>query len=394
MKLRTLISSAALVLLSAIRALALAIPSDGSDGVFSPTEDIVVDLGLAPTGAWDANNTANAGKGRYDPAKWAVVYKFSSINIPAGVTVTFKNHPTHAPVVWLVSGNVVINGTVNLDGKWLTDDTITRLTPSEPGPGGFRGGAWGVKTAGSGFGPGGGDNSGFLAGQYGKTYGNPQIIPLIGGSGGESRDRFGGRETSGGGGGAILLGAQGAVAVNGAILANGGSGPNAWSGSGGAVRIIAEAVSGTGSIQAISPGYSESYGRIRIETPNLASTIQTSPSTIAVQPAATPIIWPADDAPTVRVYSVDGVLAPADPTAPLVSSADLSIEQNGTVQVILAATNFPVSGNVQLRTVQKYGPAAWVTASYTSGDFAFSQWTANVTFAPGFTTLQARATVP
>jgi hypothetical protein len=49
---------------------------------------------------------------------------------------------------------------------------------------------------------------------------------------------------------------------------------------------------------------------------------------------------------------------------------------------------------VQLRTVQKYGPAAWVNAAYSAGNFGRSTWIANVTFAPGFTTLQARATVP
>jgi hypothetical protein len=386
MKLRTLISSAALTVLCAMRALALTIPSDGSDGAFNPTSDIVVDLGLAPTGAWDANNAANAGKGRYDPTKWAVVYKYSSVNIPAGVTVTFKNNASHAPVVWLVSGNVVINGTVSLEGKQLSGDAILALTPPEPGPGGYRGGPTGPSGYGGGYGPGGNG-----VGSYGSTYGNPQILPLVGGSG--SGGIYG---PSGAGGGAILIGCAGSVSVGGVVNANGGSAGSygGGGGSGGAIKVIAETVSGIGQLKALSTRPGGDAGRIRIETPNLASTLQISPETIAVQPAATPIIWPADDAPTVRVYSVDGVMAPTDPAAPLVSSADVGIQKNSTVQVILSATNFPVSGNVQLRTVQKYGPAAWVTASYTSGNFASSQWTANVTFAPGFTTLQARATVP
>ena len=33
---------------------------------------VEVDLSQAVTGAWDANNAANAGKGVYDPSKWAV----------------------------------------------------------------------------------------------------------------------------------------------------------------------------------------------------------------------------------------------------------------------------------------------------------------------------------
>jgi hypothetical protein len=32
----------------------------------------------------------------------------ASVNIPAGVTVTFKNHASHAPVVWLVQGGVTM----------------------------------------------------------------------------------------------------------------------------------------------------------------------------------------------------------------------------------------------------------------------------------------------
>ena len=55
-------------LLLAGRALALNFPSDGSDGNFSPGADIEVDLGQAITGAWDASNSADTGKGRYVPA--------------------------------------------------------------------------------------------------------------------------------------------------------------------------------------------------------------------------------------------------------------------------------------------------------------------------------------
>ena len=91
------------------------IPSDGSDGNLIVTANTVIDLSEAVSGTWDANNTANAGKGIYDPAKWAVVFKYRSVSVAAGATVTFKNHATRAPVVWLVQGDVTINGTVSLD---------------------------------------------------------------------------------------------------------------------------------------------------------------------------------------------------------------------------------------------------------------------------------------
>ena len=55
---------------------AIVVPgANGTDGALAITADMVIDLSLAPTGAWDNDNTANAGKGVYDAAKWAVVFK-------------------------------------------------------------------------------------------------------------------------------------------------------------------------------------------------------------------------------------------------------------------------------------------------------------------------------
>jgi hypothetical protein len=116
---------------------AIVIPeADGSDGALNLTANTVIDLFQAVTGQWDANNAANAGKGIYDSNKWAVVFKYSSVNIAGGATVTFKNHASRAPVVWLVNGNVTINGTVSLDGQAGQNS----VNLPEPGPGGFRGG--------------------------------------------------------------------------------------------------------------------------------------------------------------------------------------------------------------------------------------------------------------
>ena len=75
------------------------------------------------------------GAGVYDPNQWAVVFKYSSVIVDGVYTVTFKNHPSHAPVVWLVSGDVTLAGEVNLDGQpWVYAPAL-----AEPGPGGFRG---------------------------------------------------------------------------------------------------------------------------------------------------------------------------------------------------------------------------------------------------------------
>lgn len=394
MKLITSLATVTAALLLAGRVFALPIPSDGSDGNFSPGADIEVDLSQAITGAWDANNSANTGKGRYDSSKWAIVFKYASVNIPAGVTVTFKNHPTHAPVVWLVNGNVNIAGTVSVAGKPVNTDPITGLAPVEPGPGGFRGGAFGPGGSGAGFGPGGGGAGG--SGTYVTTYGNPQILPLIGGSGGGS-SRYGETSYTGAsGGGAILIASIGTIAISGAIDARGfGDGAfGASRSSGGAIKLIAEQVLGAGSLNATCASEPGRTGRIRIETSLLSTGLQINPSTIAVPPPAFPVIWPGTNAPTATVLSVDGVATPGDPSSPLISSADVGVQNNGNVNVIIQTTNFPTSGNVKLRVGPKYADAVFVNAIYSGGNFASANWVATLTFNPGFSALQAIATVP
>lgn len=223
---------AALILAAAMAAFVpslfaqLNIPSDGSDGALVISSDTVIDLSQAVTGNWTNNNSANAGKGIYDPNKWAVVFKYSSVTIAPNATVTFVNHPTHAPVVWLVTNDVTINGTLSLDGQ---NGTSNPVNLPEPGPGGFRGGVGNHPGfgSGSGFGPGGyyGDYGDYSTGH---SYGNLQIVPLIGGSGGSGyQDQSGGA-----GGGAILVAASGTISVNGYCHAYGGDVPG-YQGSGG-----------------------------------------------------------------------------------------------------------------------------------------------------------------
>jgi hypothetical protein len=179
MKTPHLLPTAVTLLVAALTARAqLSIPSDGSDGELTVTADTVIDLRTAVTGRWDASNAAHAGQGIYDPEKWAVVFKYSAVSIQA--KVTFANHPTHAPVVWLVQGDVDIAGEINVSGQTNVSG-IEALIPREPGPGGFRGGATGPQGGGGALGP-GFTSRGF--GLHASAYGNPQIVPLIGGAGG------------------------------------------------------------------------------------------------------------------------------------------------------------------------------------------------------------------
>ena len=67
--------------------------SNGSDGAFNPTANVVIDMADHPDG----------------------IYQYTSVNIPAGVTVTFIPNAGNKPVVWLVQGSCVINSGGRVD---------------------------------------------------------------------------------------------------------------------------------------------------------------------------------------------------------------------------------------------------------------------------------------
>jgi len=245
-------SLAALLAATPIAALAFSSGSTGADGPLNPTVNTQVPL-------------PDSG-----------VLNYTSVNIPQGVTVTFKRNTANTPVVILASGDVTIAGTIDVSGSAGAatgaagdgnqgDDGL----PGKGGPGGFDGGRGGTASSdnpgvssnpnvknpgGSGLGPGGGtaglsylissscfgavvmggagagfgasgSNGGLASctvGSFsytqpagGAAYGSAVLLPLIGGSGGGG----GGGGTAfagaggGGGGGALLIAASGTVNV-------------------------------------------------------------------------------------------------------------------------------------------------------------------------------------
>jgi len=85
--------------------------SNGSDGAFNPTAtNTVINMADHPDG----------------------IYQYTSVNIPAGVTVSFVPNASNTPVVWLVQNSCNVAGTVALDGK-----TVTNSAGAAGGPGGF-----------------------------------------------------------------------------------------------------------------------------------------------------------------------------------------------------------------------------------------------------------------
>jgi hypothetical protein len=429
-KLGALISTLCLAGLAA-PALAYDSGSTGADNDFSPT--VNTELQIPASG----------------------VFNFTTVNIPTGVTVTFKKNTTNTPVVILASGNVTIAGSLNVSGGNsmnsgaagdgnLGDDGI----PGVGGPGGYDGGRGGQANrgdGGNGLGPGagfggkhhsgyimGGGGGGFAgaggnswnyhatarpSGLGGVAYGSSQLLPLIGGSGGGG----GGGGASfvgtggGGGGGAILIASSGTVSITGSILARGGNsgfsggsgcGGRGGYGSGGAIRIVATTISGNGTIDANQPntsyssydstcyvtgnlnmhGGSGSTGRIRLESETFTRTAASTPAHSFGTPSSVFVAG----LPTLRITSVAGVAAPANPTG----NADITLPSTtpNPVTVEFATTGVPVGNTVSLRVTPAYGDAVTVVSPAVTGSTAAGTASVSATLPSGPSVLSATTT--
>lgn len=413
----------------------LVIPSDGSDGALVITNNAVIDLSQAVTGRWDSNNQANAGQGIYDPNKWAVVFKYSQITIEEGATVTFKNHSSRAPVVWLVQGDVTINGVVKLDGE----DGQAPPGIANAGPGGFRGGsgfyAFGAGAS-AGFGPGGGGGFGGTAfagaangagasyASIGGTpggvntagvYGNPSLLPLIGGSGGcGNNSSVGGPRGGGGGGGAILIAGGNLVTINGTLQANGGKGFQTGNdsagyfgysggGSGGGIRLLADTLAGAGRLVAIGgqSGNPGGLGRVSIQRVTAGVNLQMTPEphVVALTDGSAPLIWLPTNGPSIRVVSIQDIPASADPRAEIGAlGADTVLPQITSATVVVETTNVEKASTVKVRaTPRSNGTFSETEAAMTtvvSEDPLVLRWTANVPVMDGYSAIQAKVVRP
>lgn len=206
-------------------------------------------------------------------------FHFTSINVRPGATLRFARHEANPPIHLLATKDVVIEGTVDISGSVGTD-----LIGGQGGSGGFDGGHPGIagKPPGAGHGPGGGgpgEANNTSAGAGGASYatipsqsasihrgaihGSDLLLPLLGGSGGGGQPQSGGT----GGGGALLIASTLGISVpaGGAIQAHPGIGGAAWGyGSGGAIRLVAPRISGSGVVDVSGVGLGGD-GRIRVD---------------------------------------------------------------------------------------------------------------------------------
>jgi hypothetical protein len=321
--------------------------SDGSDGVYNPTGPSGTVIIFDPTQFRGSQVAAN-------------IFNFTTITIPVGVTVKLSGNTLNGPVFWLVQGNVDIEGTVDLSGGKGYDHTSESFlrVPSVPGSGGYPGGVGGVGNQaafpGNGAGGGAAGVSGKVpgAGVYG---GNQFVIPLVGGSGGGggyNNANNGVFEAGGGaGGGALMIASSTQIVINGTINANGGNSGIAISectggGSGGAMRLVSNALSGSGALTALGGtgcnGNNGSPGVIREEststffTGGLAGTV--------AQSAPFRLLLPTAGSPTANVISINGISITPNPN----TFPDITINTSSPVPVVIQTQNIPVTATLTL----------------------------------------------
>lgn len=386
--------------------------SDGSDGALNLTE---------------------AGTIVFNPADFDPpldpdgdgVYHFTSINIASGVTVRMNSQFMGSkPVVWLASGDVTIEGILDLKGNKGHSNTASVVGPAISGAGGFVGGRGARRpfAAHAGNGPGGGKNpvnsnrsgggGGYVtnggnggnsgSGAGGSKYGNGFLLPLWGGSGGGGGGDAGGGHGGGGGGGggAILIASSTKITLNGSVTVKGGDGGGAPStvrggggGSGGSIRLMAPQFLGSGALNAqggagSNTGGNGSRGRIRIEAFQRFYTGTSSPPSLYSTPG---IIFVPNDLLPVKIVSIDGVPVPTNPKGDF-TPADLVIDKTGPATIGVEARGVPTGTVVQLTMWSENGNTVTASTDPLTGTLELSTATADIVIPHGFSRFFVEAT--
>jgi hypothetical protein len=366
------------------------------------------------------------------------VFNFTTVNIPTGVTITFTRNSTNKPLTILASGDVLIAGTMNLDGKpgntnggggfggpggfnggsggYGFDQSFSGVAGDGPGAGGGGGGGATITQpgggGGGGYGTSGGSSGGAagIAGQGGPKFGAVTILPLIGGSGGGGggavNNSRGG--AGGGGGGAILIASSGTITMNGTIFARGGTGNSGsgggGAGSGGAVRLIANTLNGTGTVNVSGGSNSGStagfngagggQGYVRFEAYDYSNFSGTTTPTFIISFAFPHPVTPPNS-PTLRIASIGGVNSPSTPLGALQGVPDIIVpsSQPNPVTVALEGANLPVGTVVQVILTPSKGNRTTVQSSGLAGSESASTASASLTLPSGISVVSASAVI-
>jgi hypothetical protein len=332
------------------------------------------------------------------------VFNFTTINIGSGVTVRLTGNVLAGPVYWLAQGAVTITGNIDASGASgysLTDISGDRV-PAAGGSGGYSGGLGGNASLSptSGNGPGGspGTTTNIPAGanQFGAIFtGSQYLVPLIGGSGGGGGVPGGCRTFGpggGGGGGAILIASSVSITLNNnsstAINANGGNGGTPCGGaipggSGGAVRLIAPAITLPNVAAAINVGggsFGGGNGIVRLEAFTLS---RVSPANDVLGQVVTSVPFnlapPVTPPSAILVTSINGIPINANPF----SFPDATINSTGPVTVSVQAQYIPIGTVPTITVISETGLDQHVNCSALAGTLQQSTCTASITFPIG-----------
>ena len=356
------------------------------------------------------NYTGQSGMVYFDPVALGLhgtgdafcVYNFTSVTIPAGLTVQLSANKVNCPVYWLSQGDVNIAGVLSLNGTSgpaATVNTALRV-PAAPGSGGFPGGVGGntmtnqSATAGSGPGGGGpGSTSGSPPGG-GVFTGNRYLVPLVGGSGGGgvyATGQFG--AGGGGGGGAILIASSTQILVPGTISADSGIGVyagGAGNASGGAIRLVSNSITASGTLSAeggpTGGTYGGAMGLIRLEASTINLTARLcnecyAGNTPLAESNPLPLLVPTTRQPSVQVTQINGMKIAENPAR----FPDVTIDTSSPVPVVITAHQVPV-GTVPTLYIfsetQDQQPQPMPCPGGLQGTLATSTCTVNITYPP------------
>jgi len=217
------------------------------------------------------------------------------------------------------------------------------------------------------------------------------LVPLVGGSGGGGVTYSSGFGPGGGaGGGAILIASSSQIIVNGTVTANGaiggaGLGGCAYdgaSGSGGAIRLVSNTISGTGTITALT-GIVDSGGnglaRLEASTISFTGNFGGTPVAESAPPINTVFARqiPSVPPPSLQVTSINGKSITEHPS----TFPDITINTDQPVPVVITGHQVPL-GTVPMLTI--LGDSAdqdnLPCTGGPQGTLATSTCTMNVTF--------------
>lgn len=332
------------------------------------------------------------------------IFNFTTINVASGSILRISEVKVHGPVYFLATGDVVINGVIDLRGDDSPGPTASAAEqiPTYAGSGGYSGGLGGISgdqnhQALPGNGPGGGvpgDINVISVATGGSFTTNRFLVPLVGGSGGggiNDNGQFGSQ--GGAGGGALLIASSTTIRLdggdgnNGRIYAYGGyGGGRGCGGSGGAVRLVANSIIGANyyGIHVAGQGgwggckSSGTNGLARLEANSLHFSLGGNVTGPGISSLPFALNLPTVPPPVITVFSINGVAINANPF----SFPDTIINTGSPVPVVVKATNLPTGATVTLYLLSDTQPNQAIPVTL-AGTTQASAGTVNVTFAPG-----------